>query len=54
MLTVILVKVFEEPVRKSILEETTSQSRELATSTGDPPTVIQVYRNTWKKKLFPY
>ena len=33
MLTVILVKVFEEPLRKSIQEETTSQSRELATST---------------------
>ena len=32
MLTVILVKVFEEPLRKSIQEETTSQSRELATS----------------------
>lgn len=33
MLTVILVKVFEEPVRKSILEETTGQSRDLAAST---------------------
>lgn len=47
MLTVILVKVFEEPVRQSIQEETTSQSRELATSTwrslyGYPISVIEI------------
>ena len=47
MLTVILVKVFEEPVRKSILEETTSQSRQLATSTwrslyGYPISLIEI------------